>query len=100
VNPLISFHRLAVHEFLSARRWYARRSASAEAGFVAAVETALASIRANPAIGSPTHAGCRWVKVRRYSYVIYYRLMELAELRVFAVSHSSRRPGYWRRRLP
>ena len=59
MSVAVSFHRLAAAEFVAARRWYAHRSPTAEARFVAAVRAAVQQIEANPTVGSPSFGACR-----------------------------------------
>jgi plasmid stabilization system protein ParE len=95
----VTFHRLAAEEFVTVRRWYARRSPATEARFVAAVELAVQSIEANPAAGTSYRGPYRWVRVRRFPYLIYYEAPDPTMVLVYAVAHARRRPGYWRRRV-
>jgi len=67
----VLFHRLATREFVAARRWYAQYSPATEGRFVAAVRTAVERIDANPHIGSQLQGPYRWVRTRRYPYVLY-----------------------------
>ena len=92
---VVSFHRLAVAEFVRARRWYARRRPSLAAGLVRAVGEAEAAIAANPTAGTSSHPPYLWVAVQRYPYVLHYGPLVLDRWRIYAVAHTSRRPGYW-----
>ncbi len=94
----VVFHRLATREYVTARRWYARRSPTAEARFVAAVQAAVRLIDANPSVGSPLRGPYRWVRVRRYPYLLHYEQAGPTTAQVYAVAHARRRPGYWLRR--
>jgi plasmid stabilization system protein ParE len=98
VTATVEFHRLAAAEFVAARRWYTRRSRTAEGRFVAAVRAAVARIEAHPAAGSPSIGPCRWVRAGRYPYLLHYRPLGPALYEVVAIAHTSRRPGYWLRR--
>ena len=60
----VIFHRLATAEFVTARRWYARRSPAAEARFVAAVGAAVAIIKATPDLGATFLGRYRWVRTK------------------------------------
>jgi len=40
----------------------------------------------------------RFIRLRRFPYLLYYERVEAAVVQVLAVAHGSRRPGYWRRR--
>jgi plasmid stabilization system protein ParE len=94
----ISFHRLAAHEYRSARDWYSQRSVEVAERFRIAVDRAVQRIDAEanalPRLGS----AYRFVRVGRYPYVLVFRHVHADEIIVVAVAHTSRRPGYWRRR--
>jgi toxin ParE1/3/4 len=66
--------------------------------FVAAVQAAIQRIQRNPkGFGRYKRSYYRFCVVRRFNYVIYFR--ELRDrIRIVAVAHGRRRPGYWRRR--
>ena len=94
----VAFHRLAVREFVQARRWYARQDPLVEARFVAAVRDAVSRAETNPHLGSPTHGSYYWVRARRFPYVLYYEAIPPDIVRFYAVAHARRRPAYWLRR--
>jgi plasmid stabilization system protein ParE len=93
----VIFHRLATAEFVAARRWYARRGRSVEARFVAAVEGAVQVIETKPETGVIFEDRYRWVRVRRFPYLLYYATTDGSAV-VYAVAHARRRLGYWIRR--
>jgi plasmid stabilization system protein ParE len=94
----VIFHGLAAKEYLAASRWYAARSTDAAVAFHAAVELALERI-ANNAEALPGLFGkYRYVRVRRFPYVLVFRPLSAEEMQVMAIAHASRRSGYWRRR--
>lgn len=95
----VSFHRLAAAEYVAARRWYARRSQTAEVRFRNAVQRAIEQIENNPGVGSPSVGACRWVRVHKFPYLLHYEQTSATAAEVYAVAHTSRRPGYWRRRV-
>jgi plasmid stabilization system protein ParE len=95
----VLFHRLAAREFVAARRRYAQFSPVTEARFVAAVRAAVERIDANPQLGSPFRGPYRWVRTRRYPYLLHYEVIRPDLVRVYAVAHARRRPGYWVRRV-
>ena len=89
------FHRLAAKDYLGARRWYARHSEKAANSFELEMESTLRRIAARPQSGTPYGQRFRWMKLRRFAYVVFYELMADRQIRVLAVSHGRRRPGYW-----
>jgi plasmid stabilization system protein ParE len=96
----VLFHRLARREYAKDLRWYARRSRRAALGFAAAVDEAVQRTATAPDQGAPYQGSSRWVRTRRYPYVLYYRIIDPARVLVMAVAHAGRRPGYWMRRRP
>src|SRR5947209_17377980 len=92
------FHPRAIEEACAARRHYARVSVRLAARFVAALDAAVASVEANPA-GHPPHShGTRVCRLGRFRYLLVFLELPPDRVLVIAVSHSHRRPGYWRRR--
>ncbi len=55
-------------------------------------------IAANPTAGAPIFAHFRWMRTRRFKFILYYGPTAPDVYEVFAVAHASRRPGYWLRR--
>lgn len=71
-------------------------SANVELGleFLAEFERGVNNILANPRIGAIFRGTRRRYLIRRFPYsIIYY--VSGTELRVVAVAHQRRRPGYW-----
>src|SRR6266478_4441245 len=94
----VTFHRLAAQEFRQARAAYARRSRRAALRFIQAIDTALQQIAADPERWPLYDDKHRWVKTKKFPYLLLYRPTGESRLTVVAVAHTSRRPGYWRRR--
>jgi plasmid stabilization system protein ParE len=96
------FHPEASEEYLAPTQYYLEHASELiAAAFVAEVETAIQPLRAAPT---------RWAvieepQIRRYlltrfPYSIYYRYKpDNDRVSIYAVMHTSRRPGYWRDRL-
>jgi toxin ParE1/3/4 len=94
----VVFHRLAAREYRSAKAWYAQRSAVVAERFRLAVDGAVNRVT-NDADGLPILTGAyRYVRVPRFPYVLVIRRVDSSAVMVLAVAHTSRRPGYWRRR--
>jgi hypothetical protein len=94
----VSFHRLAAREYRLARDWYRERSIEVAQRFVQAVDRAVSRI-SEDADALPILIGSyRYVKVARYPYLLAFRNIDATHIKVVAVAHTSRRPGYWRRR--
>lgn len=95
----VLFHRLATREFVEARRRYARIDSQIEARFVAAVRAAVQRVDAAPQLGSLIRGPYRWVRAKRYPYLLIYETVSPGLACVYAVAHVRRRPGYWIRRV-
>ena len=94
----VEFHRLALKEYDEACHWYGERSSRATQNFEIAVDEAVARI-ANSSESLPKISGnYRWASVRHYPYTLVFRHRRPDHVVIVAVSHTSRRPGYWRRR--
>jgi toxin ParE1/3/4 len=94
----IEFHRLALKEFDEACKWYSERSADARLKFKAAVDAAVQRISSDPTLLPRYSDKYQWVRVQRFKYIVVFRPRSSNEIVVVAVAHTSRRPGYWRRR--
>lgn len=95
----VIFHRLAASEFVAARRWYKRRDPALEVRFIAAVEAAVQIIETTPNLGALFLKRYRWVRTRRFPYLLYYASHNSSTVIVYAVAHARRRLGYWDRRV-
>lgn len=95
---IVSFHRLAALELKRAYRWYAKRSAFAAQRFQEAIAEALTQIEEGPEQWPKFRRFFRWLKTRRFPYVLYYEILDVEEIMIVAVVHGSRRPVYWLRR--
>ena len=62
--------------------------------FVAEFENAIKAALAHPTIGAPFHKLARRVFLRRFPHAVIYQTTA-TELRVIAIMHERRRPGYW-----
>ena len=94
-----TFHRLAAKEFREARDWYRKRSLFAAERFALALHHAL-----DWAVADFRQTAMHIVRMpldetEAVSYLVILHEVSPGELFVVAVSHTRRRPGYWRRRL-
>lgn len=94
----VSFNRLAIQEYREARDWYANRSSNAPGNFVAAVDAAIRRIVEDLDTLPVISGNYRRVRVEKFPYVLIFYARAEGDIRVVAVAHTSRRPGYWRRR--
>jgi plasmid stabilization system protein ParE len=96
VNPSVSVE--AERELIDGALFYARE-ANAELGlaFIAEFERSLGVLCTYPYLGPVWRGTTRRFPLRRFPYTIIYQVKP-EEVRVIALAHQSRRPGYWRGR--
>lgn len=91
---MILFHQLAIQELRQARYWYRQHSPDAAEQFMWQMDRTLARVLSDPESHAEIGRGYRHVKVKRFPYVVVYRLQSTGELLVVAVAHTRRRKGY------
>jgi toxin ParE1/3/4 len=93
------YHSMATADLLAAAVYYEMQRPGLGMEFLNEVEEAERRIQRNPK-WYPAYGrkGVRFCQVRRFPYLLYYRETDTC-IRVFAVAHGRRRPGYWSRRM-
>lgn len=86
------FETAAEDEFDLAQDWYAARSRRALAGFVAAVDKAIDTIRHFPDAFPRYDAGHRFTRVPKYPFTIYHQPGD--PVVIVAIAHHQPPPGY------
>ena len=99
----ISVDADAEDELQAAWRWYEEQVRGLGAELLSAVDQKLLRIQRSPGrfplvTGPARKFGVRRALLLGFPFAIYFTELE-AELRVLAVAHQRRRPGYWRKRL-
>jgi plasmid stabilization system protein ParE len=95
----VNYHRLALKDLRATTLWYVRRSRSAAAGFVQEVRRAASKIEASAESYPVEYRDVRWLKLKKYPYIVRFLILDANRCQVIAVSHTSRRPLHWIRRL-
>src|SRR5947209_6534371 len=93
------FHEEAAAEYDAAFGWYLERSPDTARKFDSEVEHALTQILQYPwrwAAGS--HSTRRFL-LRHFPFILVYVERSDGSIQIAAVAHTSRRPGYWAKRL-
>jgi hypothetical protein len=72
-NAVVHFHRLAAAEYLAARNGYRHRSALAAQRFETEFKRVILRIVAAPDQGAIYRGPYRWMRLRRFPYLLYYR---------------------------
>jgi len=104
VTSRVRFEDEADAEYRAAARWYEGRRTGLALEFFDAVDAAVRQIVDLPRAGAkvprlPTSLPVRRIPVKRFPYHVVY-LEESAAIRVLALAHDRRKPGYWKSRLP
>lgn len=95
---IVSTHPLAADELVDGAVFYARQATPELAeNFIAEFGRSVALIQEHPKIGVVWRARFRRLPLRRFPYSIIYSLSGEV-LRVVALAHHKRKPGYWRAR--
>lgn len=99
----VEFARAARAEFDAAADEYERQRPGRGLRFTAAVERTVKLIVRFPAVGPllpgvRSDLGVRGRVIRGFPFVLAYRVLG-ERIRIDAVAHTHRRPGYWRKRL-
>lgn len=85
-------------EINEACKWYDQRLRNLGDRFLAAVELALESIQANPCACGLVHRDVRAALLKRFPYLIYYRI-EASRIVVVAIQHGRQHSRRWKSRL-
>ena len=94
----VHFHRLAAKELQLARAWYAARDSAVAVRFLQTIDQAVSRILADPDSHPIDRKYFRRIRVRQFPYVLIFEHLDPERVLIVAVAHTSRRPGYWRRR--
>jgi plasmid stabilization system protein ParE len=99
VNRPLRFAEPAADEFQDSVRWYDSRRSGLGAEFFDTVVATIATVQANPEIGTKRagHGKTRRVLLDRFPYQVVYHLGP-DEIVIVAIAHLKRRPDYWKNR--
>jgi plasmid stabilization system protein ParE len=87
--------RVAEQELVEAARHYAQRGGLALGeAFIGEFERCSALLAERPGLGAPFRGTIRRLPMRRFPYSLFYDVRS-ATLRILAIAHQRRRPGYW-----
>jgi plasmid stabilization system protein ParE len=93
------FHQEAGAEYDAAFDWYLARRPDAALRFDAEVDRALTHIIQAPSRWAVGSYGTRRFLLRQFPFILVYRERASGNIQVVAVAHTSRKPGYWKKRL-
>ncbi len=93
-----SLHPDAEEDLREAARFYHDRAGSSlSLSLLSEFKHSVTLLMQYPALGAVWRHGKRRHLMRRFPYAIVYTVSS-EEVRIWAVAHQSRRPGYWRGR--
>lgn len=88
----------AEQELVEGGLYYAREAnAELAHAFISEFERSVALLSERPELGAPWRREVRRFPLRRFPYSIVYYLSK-GRIRILAVAHQSRKPGFWRGR--
>ena len=94
----IRYRLAAANELDEATHWYSRQSEGIANQFRQIVRDKIAEARRSPHHWPPQLDGTRQIHLVPFPYVLVVREFK-GYLEIVALTHTSRRPGYWRDRL-
>ncbi len=95
---IYSLHPEAESDLREAATYYRERAGTALAqAFFAEFERTMHVLLEHPLLGALWLHGKRRLVMKHFPYSITY-VVTAEEIRVLAIAHQSRRPGYWRKR--
>jgi toxin ParE1/3/4 len=97
MKPL-EYHPESRTDVREAVDWYRSRSQMAALDFSDELKAALARLRESPQACPLYLYGTRRILLGRFPFSVVFR-ERLHDIQIVAVAHTSRRPGYWARRL-
>lgn len=94
------FHNEALAEYHNSAA-YSENMFGLGKEFVQAVEHAIAAISSDPKRYKPAGENLHDFRMERFPYHFFYLHLPSSErVTILAVAHTSRRPGYWKSRIP
>lgn len=95
---IYEFHPEAEQEFVEAAAYYERNVTGLGERFGSEVRHAIERLLEYPELGVPMDVDLRRLMLTRFPYFLIYSFTTDL-LRVVAVAHARRRPGYWQSRV-
>jgi toxin ParE1/3/4 len=95
---IYEFHPDAEEEFIEAAAYYEQNVSGLGERFAREVDQTIKQLLKYPEIGSPIDPNLRRIVLTRFPYYLIYSFTQ-DMLRIVAVAHMRRRPGYWRLRV-
>jgi len=94
----IAFHAAADREAEEVADYYEQQLPGLGAEFYHELGTILDLLSLNPRMGASYFGPYRRVLMQRFPFSVYYELAD-DRIRIVAVAHQHRKPGYWKDRM-
>jgi plasmid stabilization system protein ParE len=95
---IVTLHPLAQEELVAGAVHYSTQvDAALGQAFIEEFNKAVALLCEHPMLGPPWRGTLRRLPMRRFPYSLVYHV-DHESLRILALAHQRRRPGYWRGR--
>lgn len=94
---IVEFHPAASQEIEAASSFYEDRRQGLGEERADEVEDVCLLLSEYPTLGRKADAVHRSVPLRRFPFIVFYRVHETT-VEIVAVAHKRKRPGYWRHR--
>ena len=95
----IEYHPEAIREIRESIHWYRDRNEAVADELRSAVESAESLIQRSPKSCAPYVHDTRGYRFQKFPFVLAYVVRD-DQIFFVALAHTSRRPGYWRDRVP
>lgn len=93
------FHPEALSEYISSIRYYSNISKSLALDFVTDIENSINQILEFPKSCNEINENIRKYVIKRFPYCIYYSIEQDSTIMIYAIMHTSQKPGYWKNRV-
>ncbi|MDA1028829.1 MAG: type II toxin-antitoxin system RelE/ParE family toxin [Bacteroidetes bacterium] len=93
----VTYSSWASEDFRSATRYYSEQSPTLARSFLSEVDAAVELISGSPHIGMEVGDGNRRIIVRRFPFVLIYRV-ESDRILILTVGHQRQHPDHWKSR--
>lgn len=94
----VTFHEEATAEVLDAVRYYEAKTRDLGLSLLLEIEESVGQISRHPEAAALISGEIRHKPLRRFPFSLLY-VIEPDRIRILAVGHQRRRPGYWHHRL-
>jgi len=95
--PEIIFHPDTVHEIKESYEWYQNQAEGLGDDFLAELESVFKAIKELPNTWPKFSMNCRRFLLSKFPFSVIYRTKNNS-IFVLAITHNSRKPGYWEKR--